>query len=324
VVAPGPIRWIALGVAVVVIGGDAVIYWQSTGAEHAVATYFEALAKHDAETAWAMADIAPGGDAKDMTATIPPAAVRAADYQPPSLVEIVGSFRERRRTFVDVRFRLGDLVKSTRLELKSDSGKWRILGGVGVLAVTVPGAQSAWVNGVDVPTDKQGYKVAKALPGLYRVDVPNNPLTEADPVTVTVLLNERGYANTKRLELRVKPGAIDHINQLVRQFLDRCAEQKVSSPVGCPFKIGSIGNLAVPYGTVIGDARWSIAEYPQVDVKISNPTQVQVFLRGNGRAIVTMQRSFQGQTNTFTETVRFGGLGWVTASGDQLSWKAQT
>ncbi len=312
--------WIAIGATTVVcfllLGVLAAVQWALFSPENAVSEYFDALARHDGVAAQRLAS-----DTGSEVSALPPEAIRASGYQPPSQVTISSVTAKGDDAVAVVTFRLGDQPASARLTLKRDTRAtdlvfhgWHLVGGGSVLAVTAPGTTSVRVNGVDVATPRGEGLYLAAPPGLYQVSVPDNPLTEAPPVTVAVDLT--GQGRLAQLSPVLKPAASDKINQSVRQVLDRCAAQTVLEPAGCPFGY----NL---YGDLVGPAHWTITTYPQLDISLNGPTQARVSTRTEGQVVVSGTRSYFGGTGPFTQALTFSVGGTATTDGNSITFNPQ-
>ena len=321
--------WAAVGATMLacflVLGVLAIVQWQFFRPQDALLAYFDALARHDMVAAQRVADTTSGGLGRQATSVLPPDVVRAPDYQPPSQVTVTNVVTNGDDASADIGFRLGDTTQTAQLTLKRNTHAtggifhgWHIVGGLSELAVTAQGIPTLQVNGVDVATEGRGYLLATAAPGVYKVTVPDNPLSQAPPVSVVVGLNDQAERNAATVTLALKPAANDQISQLVQQQLNSCAQQKVPAPAGCPFEDSF-------YGDLVGDVRWVITAFPQLEISLASPTDAQVRTRENGHAVLTGQRrNYLGNAAPFSDTVTFSVSGTVSVDGNQLAWHQQT
>jgi hypothetical protein len=314
--------WLVVGSAALVLavcGGGSAFYLRLSDPEQTVAAFFAALADRDAEAALSRTTSTTSrANGATPVPILPSQALRSTDYQPPSDLVIHGSDRQDQTAKVEVGYRIGaKTVTKESLELRREFPRWLIInGGVGRLPVEVPGAKTLRVNGVEVATgpDRLGRPVSLALPGGYKVSVPDNPLTEAGSLTAAVHAAPFAAAPQK-LEARLRPGVADHVNQLVRQYLDECAARKQLEPSGCPMR------LTLPGVTLAGDPKWTIDRYPPLQVSLAGPVECEVYSLEQGKATIAVPLSLPGKTSTYTDDLFFSVSGRVTVSGNGLAFK---
>jgi Zn-dependent protease with chaperone function len=313
--------WIVVAGTVVtaclVLATLAVVQWRYFQPGNAVSAYFDALYRHDGVGAGQLAVADTGGFLRNPAAPVPPDVIRSADYQPPSDFQIGAVTTKGDDAVVDVTYRLGGAPQSDRIALRKDSHPthgvfhgWHIVG-VGTLAVAAPGTSALRVDGVDVATS-DGALMAAAPPGVYQIALPDNPLAEAQPVTVTVGLTDSARTTPATLTPTIKAAARTEIDKLVRADLDGCAKQKVAAPAGCPFRLTDTD--------VSGDVLWTITAYPTLNVELTGLTEARVTTRQVGQLVVSSRTGY----GPFTSSGTFAVSGTVGVAGDHLTWQRQS
>jgi hypothetical protein len=130
--------------------------------------------------------------------------------------------------------------------------------------------------------------------GIYTVTGVGDALWDSRPVRLTV---EGPHGNSDSLEVRldlvVKPSAVDEVNRLIHSDLDRCATTHYFKP-GCGFGYDNAYMQTQ-------DVRWKIDTYPKVDVvrgapdlneEVKDSPSAEARTTVPGRATITFSYSF--------------------------------
>ncbi|WP_306206162.1 zinc ribbon domain-containing protein [Actinoplanes sp. RD1] len=284
---------------------------------NAVVAFFEALADRDADAAIARLAVAPDGDSTLLRTAV----LRSGGYTPPSDVRVGAYEVTADRATVEAEFRVGGTSHRREFSLVRDAEatagifyRWRIDGGVFPLDVAASGVDSVLVAGTPVAlaASEYGRNTLPALPGSYRVTLPEQPLLEATESVVHVGVSDTEYASVL-VEPVVKNGAREAVDQQIRAYLEDCAEQPVLAPVGCPFSSYSFGEVR--------NVRWKIDEYPPYDLRVDEGGAILTNVQ-YGTATVTGKSvsSFGSGTYPYEDTVTFTIAGTITASGGTINF----
>ncbi|MEO3928836.1 zinc ribbon domain-containing protein [Micromonosporaceae bacterium B7E4] len=180
--------------------------------------------------------------------------------------------------------------------------RWRITdGALSTLRISADGTEQVLVNGVPVGWSDAGGDTGdrlSAFPGSYTVNLPDQPLLAATPVTAAV--GGRGAEVT--LATTVRESARGEVEQAVKAYVDRCAASTDLSPDGCPFS-------SYTFYTVT-DVSWRIGTYPTIAVALSRDGEQVVVTntrRGTAEATGTA-RGFLSPTQ-YRDSVSFAVTG---------------
>ncbi|HWS38983.1 MAG TPA: zinc ribbon domain-containing protein [Actinoplanes sp.] len=284
-----------LASVLVLWGGLAAVQSTVFSPEAVVEDYFAALAARDAAAALATLETAPEQETLPMT----------DDYQPPAGMVVtavdetdVGSEGEWRE--VQVSYRLGDTPRQETLYLRRQDGKrfglfdrWRIVGGVGGIAVPADTELSGLQVAGTTLTGGEAGIVAIAFPGTYQVGLADNLLMTADPAPVEVNLAD---AAAPGLTPRLKDTASEQVIKAVHEFVDTCAKRTELNPAGCPFGYYSWATAT--------NVKWRIDTYPTLKVELNGST-VTVGFTDPGKA--TVSYTAYGEPQTATSGIYAGG-----------------
>lgn len=297
-----------------------------------VAAYFAALADRDAAAASRL--LAADPDALDLDATGPvlldPAALRSGGYTPPTDVRIGEVQAEDAidgEATVAVAFTLTGERHELVLRLQRDEQatallyhRWRVVGGTYPVTVRAPGVDSVVIAGVTVPFEEgsDGVTVA-ALPGGYRVTLPEQPLLAAPETTVYVGVDGvAGESDYVDITPTITETAEREIRQQVQAYLRECATRTELQPVDCPLSTYTYGSAEVR------DVRWKITSEPDIELELRMNGQVEVRTTNAGEATVTWQEVYSFGTYDEEDTVAIYVSGTVTVSGGTVHFQART
>ena len=186
-----------------------------------------------------------------------------------------------------------------------------------VVSLTVRGSMRFSVNGFEV--DKRQVSVhgvdAAPLdpvpmlvfsPGAYSVTV-DTAVSTSEGVRV---LADTPLADTP-IDIQATPTQefIDVVQKEVDSFLDRCAEQQVLQPTGCPFGFVVQNRITAP-------PEWSIDTYPVVVVEPDGANWRIAQAQGAARIKVGVRSLFDGSLRQVDERVDFAIDGTITVLPD--------
>jgi len=309
------VPWLVAFLLAVGAGGGTVVTLNATvfGPGDFVRVYLDALARGDARSALALpgvdagdagdqlllddmlvglsglhqlADVSLGGDAHRVTyAWSSPAGAGSTAFD----VERVG----------------------TRLGLFPEWGF--AVSPVAVLALDVQHDPRFTANGVDTSTGRDTAgptDLAVLVPGTYVLGHDTAFLTAAQ---VTVVADEVGAVIDATVDVEPAAELGPTLARLVRQDLERCGEQHVLFPTGCPYGM-SIANR------ISSDPEWTIVDVP--DFRLA-PGPFGTWIAGPapGTAHLTVEVTslFDGSISTFDEDVPFEARYSVTVTDDNLA-----
>lgn len=167
------------------------------------------------------------------------------------------------------------------------------------------------VNGVPVVAsagagEPSAYQVL--VPGAYTFDHESLYL-EADETTVPITATHR----TERFVLEVHASAAfeDAVEQELAAYLDRCAEEQVLQPTGCPFGKSIADRIA-------SAPEWSIPDYPTVDIVPGQQTGTWIVspTMGIANLRVEVMSLFDGSVSLLAVDVPFTVTYLVTFTAD--------
>lgn len=274
--------------------------------ESTVDAYFAALADRDPDAALRVT--APEiADQVDRVVISDP--VLGSDgYTPPEQVSVTGVTVEDRDAVADVAFRIDGHPYRVSLRLRREGTvrpRWLVIDGVGSLLLgQVP--EQITVNGQPVAAyDAQGPRILPALPGGYRIGVPDgDPLWQPRSLPARVAPQR---ATEVDAILVARPAIREQVDRQVVRLLDACADSTELVPPGCPFGYAVAGSAE--------DVQWRIVNYPNIG--LSAPSEggglAVVHTAREGEAMVTGTRRFVGR---FEDMVPIPISGTVTVSGE--------
>jgi hypothetical protein len=324
---PLTIAVIVLAVLALAAGVLQVVQRDVYGPAHTVTAFFDALDRRDAVAARRL--LAPVGDGYDHT-LLQNAALKPDGYTPPEdvgveKVEDVDNGAATAR----VSFLLGGGRHTLDLALRADRHAagglfrgWRITGGLYPLEVNAAGVDTVLVSGVAVALTTDGSMggsgaVLAALPGGYRVSLPDQPLWEAAPTTAYAGFTDReADTGTATLRPTVKSSARTLIDQQVRSYLDSCARSTELAPPNCPF-------AAYSFYDDVRDVHWKITTYPSYTLDEDYSGHLVVSGSDEGEADVTGQEvDGFGEAYPLRYSDDFTIEGRVVVSGNTVTFQA--
>lgn len=129
----------------------------------------------------------------------------------------------------------------------------------------------------------------------------------AVPVTTSIA---PGRVAESVVDAQPTPEFTTAVQKQVDGFLDRCAEQKVLQPAGCPFGVEIDDRVQ-------GDPAWSMVTYPAVQLKAGDDSWVTDRMVGVAHLAVTVQSLFDGTVSKRSDDVPFAmSLSRVTVRPD--------
>lgn len=281
-----------------------VVRWAFFGPDDTVRGFFTALAERDADAAWERVHVT-SVDRVSQPA-LAGGSLRHDDYTPPSDFELRQVRADGDRATAQVHYKIAGVPYDDTLTLTRLGGpehtlrRWHLDDGVRQLPVAVDGGSTVTVVGVPVSLERT--TILAAFPGAYTLRLPDDPLVEAEPVTV-----HAGDLDGGVLVPRLRDSAQQQIQEQVNTYLDGCARQREPVPDGCPFQYVSY------YGDVVSIS-WKITRPPTLTYTLVAERQVEVATEQSGLAVAT-GRTTSAFSPTFNETVDFSVRGVATASG---------
>jgi hypothetical protein len=166
-------------------------------------------------------------------------------------------------------------------------------------------------------------------PGVYTVSGTQSVLWESAPVRLVIAgdLNRfsDGAGNRVELDLSVKPTVVDEVRRQIRERIDRCAAVPSFRPItdpsailpNCPFS-------ADDKYTTTQDLRWTIIDYPQIELRLDDDHSVTVHTVTPGHARLSYSYTLNVvEPRTWTptsQTVAVVPAGEVTEDSGNVVW----
>jgi hypothetical protein len=306
------------GMLVALVGTLKVVERYFFQPEHTVAAFFDALGDRDATGARDL--LLPTGKEYNQ-ALLQRTVLESAGYTPPTAVRVEQTTSEGDQATVRVGFSLNGQRRILILDLRRDDHataglfhRWRIVGGLYPVSVSVSGVDSVLVAGASIPfTEGNSTVRLAAYPGGYQVTLPDQPLWEAVPAVAYAGITEgQGDPGVVTLEPAIKSSVRATIDQQVRSYLDDCARSTTLTPEKCPFSTYSYYKVR--------NVQWKIVKYPEYTVGRSYSGLVVVTTTSYGEADVTGQEvsSFGNVTYPFSASDAFSVSGTVAVSGNAV------
>jgi hypothetical protein len=226
-----------------------------------VSRYLEAIERHDLAAALA----APG---VTLPAGASPAALTRSTMGSLSDFRLVGDRADGKgRHHVTVEYRLGGDSGRTEFVVEGASpvallfNGWRFADSpAAVLRVHVLHDTGLRIDGTPVPTGgspRAALDFAVLAPVRLVLDQRSTYL-RATPVNA--LVTAPGHTIEATVDVQANTHFRRAVQDEVKAFLDRCAEQRVLQPTGCPFR-------RQVQDRVLDAPRWSISAYPQIGIQ---------------------------------------------------------
>lgn len=144
--------------------------------------------------------------------------------------------------------------------------KWKFLPtSLPVMDVSVVNQTEATVNGVAVPMPAGKNTFSLLYPGRYEAGFENQLFT-AKP-SAAVVDSPASKPTPIMLATAPTPALIGQVDDALKQFVDKCAQQKVLKPSGCPLTFDTNNQLT-------SEINWSIVEYPKASITAYNGSWV--------------------------------------------------
>lgn len=293
--------WLAAALVLAIAATGAVVVANATvfGAAGFVRVYLDALARGDADGALSIPGVDPG------------------DADPALLTrEALGEL-----TVLDVRERGGaDGIHEVEARWAAAEGEGSTVYRVerigttaglfprwgfaetplATLELTLAHDDRVRVNGLDATTDEASaatHSFAVFTPGRYELRHESRWLTSG---LVLVEADRAGGAVEATVEVVANAALLAEVDEASRALLDECAEQTVLFPSGCPFG-QFISNR------VASDPRWSIVEYPELEVTATEgePRWRVEPTPGVANIVVEVQSIFDGSLDMLDQDVDF-------------------
>lgn len=273
--------FLTVGIVLLVLGTTVpvlVIRSVFFGPDDVVRGYFSALAARDADTAWAALD--PEGVDRASNPLLSRLALRGEGYRPPTNFALTAMDVNGADAVATVRY---DVAGQTQVEQVSVHRgratnifqRWHVRDGVHPLPLAVPFAGQFTVAGATIVVDGRGGTQPLAVfPGAYVLSLADNPLLQANPVTIVP--GERAAPVTLTPQLKVS--AQNDIARQVREWVDNCAKMTTREPPGCPFSA---------YSGYAEPVRWQVLGYPTLGFDIGSATEVRVTSTSPGSVRLT-------------------------------------
>jgi hypothetical protein len=241
----------------------------------AVERYFVDLANNDvahALTLVADADRYQGSDFPLLTGK-----ALADKGDRPTGMRVVGTDQATTMDRVRVSYRLGDTaVNQTILARQlSDGGPYLLDEPFLRLAMDSPSGRPTTINGI--PVYRNGSMETLVFPGVYKATAEGGTLLTAATQKATLANSgaDQPQATISFGPPQLAPGAVDAVEQRVKQHIDECAQSTSPSPDNCPFHTYLSGTD--------GSVKWTITSYPTVTVTVAQnaSTDGQVEVEGS-------------------------------------------
>lgn len=303
--------WIGLGLIIAAfIGGVVALNLTLFSAAGFVGTYLASLEAKNPDAALAT----PG------VVTLPGVSEQLlqrdalGDLSDIELVEVIDDGRD---TIVHYAFQLNGAPGEAHFRVTHDGMRlglfntWRFtVSPVSVLEVTPRNDARFAANGVRLSS------TGPSVAGTWQVLSPGVVTLEHRTAylisdTVTVHLAEPGTLVPAAVEVRASERFVAEVQSEIDSYLEKCAEQTVLFPTGCPFGY-TVSNR------VEGLPTWSISEFPVVTiVPGDDPGEWLVpNAAGTARIEVRVRSLFDGSVSTINEAVDFSLLWSITIESD--------
>lgn len=303
--------WIGLGLIIAAfIGGVIVLNLTLFSAAGFVGTYLAALEAKNPDVALAT----PG------VVTLPGVSEQLlqrealGDLTDVELLEVIDDGRD---TVVHYAFQVNGVPAESHFRLTHDGmrlglfNSWSFaVSPVSVLEVTPQNDARFAANGIRLST------VGPDAAGTWQVLSPGAVTLEHRTVyltsdTVTVQVTKPGALVSATVDVRASDRFVAEVQSEIDGYLEKCAEQTVLFPTGCPFGY-TVTNR------VEGEPAWSISEFPLVTIVPGDEPGEWVVpnATGTARIEVRVRSLFDGSMTTIDEAVDFS-LAWsITIQSD--------
>ncbi|MDQ1555080.1 MAG: hypothetical protein QOI02_82 [Actinomycetota bacterium] len=266
-----------------------------------VASYLDALKRHDATTARSLPGVLTSTGVSTELLTDAALGTLSGIRQ---LSDITGPGDVHT---VSYSYRMGDQEGQTQYRVKRTGAflglftSWSFeTSPLATVAVTPLHDQSFRANGVTLTSKAKAdapSRYAVFVPGLYTFDHRSEFLT-ADPIATPV--TDPQSVSSVQVNVQAAPAFVAEVNKQVREFLAKCATQRVLLPTGCPF--GQTFD-----NRVVSTPTWKMHAYPDVQIVPgqASGTWLVPNTDASARLTVRVQSLFDGTITTFDKDVPF-------------------
>lgn len=144
--------------------------------------------------------------------------------------------------------------------------KWKFLPtSLPVMDVSVVNQTEARINDVAVPMPSGKNNFSLLYPGSYEAGFASQLFT-AKPSTI-VVDSPASKPTPTTLSTEPTTALLSQVNEALKQFVDKCTQQKVLKPSGCPLSYDTNNQLT-------GEINWSVVEYPKAVITAYNGSWV--------------------------------------------------
>jgi hypothetical protein len=300
----------------VVVAGLKVVDHEFYSPTRTVKSFFDALASRDASAARRLLTSADS-EAPLLQSSV----LRNGGYSPPGEVRVEHADIADGSASVRVSFALSGARQTAEIALRRDDHataglfhRWHIDGGVNELDIAAADVPAVEVAGALITFGEDAESTRPtAFPGGYQVNLPEQPLWTAQPVTALVGLDDSGAPVT--LDPRIKDTARTAVEQQVRAYVDECAKTNAPSPPNCPFSTSSYDQVS--------NVRWKVVSYPEFELNRDYSGRLIVSTTVPGEADVsgTAVPYYGGSSYSYRDDVTFGVSGPVVLSGTDVTFQ---
>jgi hypothetical protein len=255
-------------------------------------------------------------------------------YEPPEDVQLHGRQRDGGdRIQVLVQYRLNSVSLNTAVEVsRYRSGmfghEWHITKAPGGrIQLHSQHWKRARLASIEVPisSDPAAPNAGKlwAPPGIYAATTAGDALFE--PATAAITVTGREDPEPATLPTAFKSGVADEVQRQIRARIDKCATDPQMRPAADPAAVLN----DCPFGhytkyTFTRSPKWTISQYPSVELNIKDDTSVTVHTTTPGKAQISYDYSFdiiEPRTwHPFTATEDITVAGTVTLDSGAVAW----
>lgn len=277
-----------------------------------VSAYLQSLARHDIDAVLAMPGVEGDDDASE-------ALLRRAVLTPLTELELVDDEdRGGGVHHVTYSYRVGGETGRTTFVVEHAGPHWGVFSSwafdqspLGVIEVIPRNTVEFEVNGVPVVAAGGAGATSRfqvLVPGAFTFSHQSEFL-EVEETTVPVTATHRPEEVV--LTASASREFVDAVETELGAYLDRCAEDEVLYPTGCPF-----GKEIVDL--IVSTPEWEILDYPSVEVLPGDEVGVWVVPPAHGEATLTVDimSRFDGSVSSFSEAVPFTVTYLITFTPD--------
>ncbi|WP_146360604.1 hypothetical protein [Arthrobacter yangruifuii] len=308
-----------LALMLTVAAAVVVIYFvnaKAYGADRHVESYLQKLADGEGGQALGLLNAqVPDANAALLDGDALRASVKGLQVHSIGAAEDVGGGRVE----VAVDYAYGSAEETTRFVLENTGKRWFFFdtwdfvpSALPTVQVSAPSLREAALNGVRV-TLPEGANTFAAFP-LSRVAASYQSQYLAAPEQVTLVTAE---GNPRlALEPEATKELVAKIDAGIREFLDSCTAADRLAPPGCPFYHLTNNRVEQPI-------RWSIADYPEVELTQAEGRWVLSPLRGTARVTATQVDLFSGDKSPLVAEEPFTFTASLRVDGDNVTLSPQ-